>query len=172
MVSTQQTSGGACADLFMWLIDHDVPFQTHVHPVSYTALATAFAEGVDPKTFAKVVAVRDSTGRRSLVVVDATDAVDLGKLSRFLGVEWVALLSEREMRDLLPTAEPGTIPPVPYLAHVAVYADNAVRADEAISFHAGTHEVSARVKRAAWERAAGIRYGDLVRDAPVLATAS
>ena len=34
-----------------------------------------------------------------------------------------------------------------------------MRAEERISFHAGSHATAVRVDRAAWETAAGIRYG-------------
>jgi prolyl-tRNA editing enzyme YbaK/EbsC (Cys-tRNA(Pro) deacylase) len=50
---------------------------------------------------------------------------------------------------------------VPELCRVPVYADEAVRTEERISFHAGSHDTAVRVDRAAWETAAGIRYGAL-----------
>jgi Ala-tRNA(Pro) deacylase len=145
--------------LITWLEDHEIPFEVHEHPIAYTATSAAHAEGVDVRTYAKVVGVRTSEGSNALAVVDATDQVDLGKLRELIGVEWVALLSESELTEILPDCEPGTIPPIPELAQLPVYADEAVRADEMISFHAGSHRHSVRVDRAAWEEAAGIRYG-------------
>jgi hypothetical protein len=41
-----------------WLEGNEIAYQIHEHPLTYTALATAHAEGVDPATFAKVVGVR------------------------------------------------------------------------------------------------------------------
>lgn len=151
------------ADLIVWLEDHAVPFELREHPLSYTAEATAYAEGIDPRTFAKVVGVRTSAGENLLVVVDASDEVDLGKLTAHLGVDWVTLLTEGELGALLPGCEVGAIPPVPELTGVDVVADEAVRADPFISFPAGSHRHSARVDRAAWETSAGIRYGSFAR---------
>jgi Ala-tRNA(Pro) deacylase len=152
-------TAGPYADLLTWLEDHNVPFELHEHPLSFTAEATARVEGVDPRAFAKVVGVREASGDTMLVVVDASDEVDLVRLAGFLGVDWVTVLTESEMRSEFPECEAGAIPPVPELARRPVYADEAVRADGQITFHAGSHRHTVRVTRPDWERAAGIRYG-------------
>lgn len=159
MSETRSTDAGPYADLLTWLDDHAVDYELHEHPLTYTATATAHAEGVSERTFAKVVGVRTSDGRRMLAVVDATDHVNLVRLAHVLAVEWVTLLTEQEMTTILPDCEEGTIPPIPEIAQVPVVADEAVRADPEISFHAGSHRTAVRVDREAWERAAGIRYG-------------
>lgn len=151
------------ANLIVWLEDHEVPFEVHEHPLTFTAEAAAHADHVDTRTFAKVVGVRDAEGNRILVVIDSTDRVDLVRLAAHLGVDWVTLLSEDEVARILPECEVGTIPPIPEIALAPVYADEAVRSDEQISFHAGSHRHAVRVDRAAWERAAGIRYGTFAR---------
>lgn len=145
-----------------WLEEHEIAYQIHEHPLAYTALATARAEGVDPATFAKVVGVRTETGRVALVVLDAVDAVDLGKVADLVGSP-VRLLSEHELAASSPDWEVGTVPPVPSLAGEQVFADEAIRADEYISFNAGSHQVAVRLERAAWEQAAQITYGDVSR---------
>ena len=150
---------GPYEDLLTWLADHQVPFVIHEHPTSFTATATAHAEGVSERSFAKVVGLRTAEGSTVLVVVDAPDHVDLEKTAGYLGSEWVVLLNEREMAAILPDCDAGTVPPVPELCRVQVYADEAVRAEERISFHAGSHDTAVRVDRAAWESAAGIHYG-------------
>lgn len=145
-----------------WLEAHAIAYQIHEHPLAYTALATAHAEGVDPDTFAKVVGVRTDTGRVALVVLDAVDALDLGKVADVVGSP-VRLLSERELADACPDWEVGAVPPVPSLAGEQVFADEAVREDEYISFNAGSHRVAVRLERSAWEDAAEITYGDVAR---------
>jgi len=45
------------------------------------------------------------------------------------------------------------------------YADYAVRDDPEISFNAGSHRLSVRVERPAWERACNVIYADLAEDA-------
>jgi len=150
---------GPYPPLMAWLESHHVPYELHEHGPTYTAVETAHAEGVDVTTFAKAVGVRTSDGRDALVVVDASDQVDFVALRELMGVEWVALLGESELHALSPECEAGTIPPIPELAGVPVYVDEAVRSDDLISFHAGSHRYTVRVDRAAWERAAEVRPG-------------
>ena len=153
------------ADLVTWLEDHAVTYEVHEHPLAYTASATAHAEGVSERTFAKVVGVGTADGSRVLAVVAAADQVDFVRLAAFLGTNWVALLTERMLEGILPDCEAGAIPPVPEIVRVEVVADEAVRDDPQISFNAGSHRTAVRVDREAWERAAGVRYGSFAMSA-------
>lgn len=151
--------------LLDWLADHAIEYELHQHDQAFTARATAAAEGVDPRTFAKVVAVASPDGRGALVVLDATDQVDLRKARRALGASDIRLLTEPELTALAPECELGAIPAVGSLFGLTTYADYAVRDDPEISFNAGSHRFSARVDRASWERACGVVYADLAADA-------
>ena len=102
----------AHAGLLDWLGRHHVEFELHEHPLTFTARETARAEGVDPSTFAKVVGVMTSDGRRALLVVEADDHVDLLKARHLLGAGHVRLLEEDELVELAPDCSVGTIPPV------------------------------------------------------------
>jgi Ala-tRNA(Pro) deacylase len=155
------------AGLLEWLERHDVEHEVHEHPEAFTARGTARAEGVDPRTFAKVVAVGTDDGRTILLVVDAEDRVDLHKARRAIGAGDLRLLSEVELAALAPGCELGAVPAVGELFGLPTIADHAVRDDLEISFDAGSHRFSVRVDRAAWERAAGVTYADLAdeRDA-------
>jgi len=150
--------------LLDWLEGHGVEYELHHHRPTATARETARAEGVDPRTFAKTVAVAAGDGRRALLVLDAADRLDLMKARRALQAADVHLLAEAELIDLAPTCDPGTMPPVGSLFDVPVLADYAVRDDPEITFNAGSHEFAVRVDRAAWEREAGIRYADLAEE--------
>jgi Ala-tRNA(Pro) deacylase len=151
------------AGLLDWLKEHDVGYELHEHPQAFTALGTAQAEGVDPRTFAKVVGVTTDDGRRVLLVLDATDHVDLRKAAEALSAREARLLSEADLVAIAPECEAGALPAVGVLYGLPVYADHAVRRDEAISFNAGSHRFSVRVDRSAWERAAEVRYADLAQ---------
>lgn len=153
------TAPGPYPPLIAWLESHHIPYEVHEHRMTYTAVETAHAEGTDPMTFAKVVGVRTSEGSNALVVVDASDQVDLALLRDAMDVAWVALLGEEDLRALLPDCDVGTVPPIPELVKVPVYVDESVRADKKISFHAGSHRYTVRVDRAAWEREADVRPG-------------
>lgn len=152
-------------DLLAWLKSHDVEFEIHEHDPAFTARATATAEGVDPRTFAKVVGVVTGDDRKVLVVLDATDQLDLHKARQVLGASHVRLLTEPELTALAPACEVGAIPAVGSLFGLTTYADYAVRDDPEISFNAGGHRFSVRVERALWERAGSVIYADLAVDA-------
>lgn len=148
------------AALLAWLHDNDIEYHVHPHVPTFTARATALAEGVDPRTFAKTVVVRADDGRRVLLVLDATDQLDLKAAARVLGATHVQLLTERELAELAPECDLGAIPPLP-IWHLPIYADYGVNEDAEISFHAGSHAYAVRVNREAWERAADVQYGEL-----------
>lgn len=147
--------------LLEWLASHDVEYEVHEHAPADTAHGVAKAEGVDPHTFAKVVAVRTPDGRSAFLVVETTDRLDLRKAARSLGADNVRLLTEAELAALAPTCEVGAVPAIGSLFGVSMVADYAVRDDRDISFNAGSHSCSVRVDRAGWERATGVVYADL-----------
>ena len=151
------------AGLLDWLKEHHVDYDLHEHPQAFTAMGTAHAEGVDPHTFAKVVGVATDEGSRVLLVLDATDHVDLRKAREALSAREVRLLTEPELVAIAPECEAGALPAVGALYGLPVVADHAVKEDEAISFNAGSHRFSVRVDRSAWERAAEARYADLAQ---------
>lgn len=153
------------AGLLDWLDWNGVEHVIHEHPPAFTALETAREEGVDPVTFAKVVAVGTSDGGRALIVLDAFDQVDLRKVGRVLGDSHPRLLTELELAGLAPDCEVGALPAVGGLFGLPTYADIAIREARQISFNAGTHSHCVRVERRAWQRAAAVTYADLVRPA-------
>jgi len=148
-----------------WLAREDIEYQTHEHEAVFTARGTATAEGVDPRTFAKVVGVGSRDGSDALIVLDATDHLDLRKARLVLGTPNVRLLTESELTARAPGCEVGAIPAVGALFGLNTYADYAVRDDPEISFNAGSHRLSVRVERPAWERACNVIYADLAEDA-------
>jgi Ala-tRNA(Pro) deacylase len=157
--------------LLDWFAAQDIEYEIHEHDTAFTARATAVAEGVDPRTFAKVVGVVSGDGRKTLMVLDATDQLDVRKARHALGTTEVRLLTEPELAALAPDCEVGAIPAVGSLFGLTTHADYAVRDDPEISFSAGSHRFSARVDRARWERACTVLYSDLaeVRDGPAWA---
>ena len=153
--------------LLDWLAAQHIEYEVHAHDLAFTARATAAAEGVDPRTFAKVVAVAASDGRKGLVILDATDQLDLHKTRQVLEARSVRLLTEPELTALAPGCEVGALPAVGSLFGLTTYADYAVREDPEVSFNAGSHRFSVRVDRPRWEDACGVVYGDLAADADV-----
>ncbi len=161
MSATETVQAGPHAGLLDWLASHDVEYELREHPLTITARETARVEGIDPRRFAKTLGVETADGTRALVVLDATDRLDLVRARKVLNTGLVRLLDEAELVELAPECEVGTIPPVGDLFGVRVYADYAVREDPEITFHAGSHRYTVTVDRAAWEKAARVVYGDL-----------
>ena len=158
------TTSSTDPGLLAWLADHDVEYEIHEHALAMTARATAKAEGVDPHTFAKVVAVSTRDKRSAFLVIETTDQLDLRKAARTMGADDVRLLTEGELAALAPACEVGAVPAIGSLYGLPMVADYALRDDEDISFNAGSHRCSVRVERADWERATGVVYADLAAD--------
>jgi Ala-tRNA(Pro) deacylase len=147
--------------LLDWLAGQAIEYEIHEHDLAFTARSTAAAEGVDPRTFAKVVVVTSHDGKPAIIALDATDQLDLHKAQRVLGASDVRLLTEPELKALAPECDLGAIPAVGSLFGLTTYADYAVGEDPEISFNAGSHRFCARVDRTRWERACGAIYADL-----------
>ena len=154
-------SRGPMKSLMTWLDSEGIEYELHEHERSLTALATARAEGVDPRSFEKVVWVRSAEGGDALMVVDSNDHLDLKKAREVLKSGRVKLVPEEEIEKLAPDCDPGAMPAVGSLFGLPTFADLAVREDPFVSFNAGSHTVAVRVDRAAWEQALGVIYADL-----------
>ena len=150
--------------LIDWLAGRRVEYEIREHPEAFTAEAAALADHLDPHRFAKVVGVAADDGRSALLVVEATDHVDLAKARQVLGAHDVRILTEQEFAELAPDCEPGSIPPVPELFGVPVYVDSSLHDANEVAFAAGSRTFSVHVDRRTWERASGIVYADLARD--------
>ena len=150
--------------LLDWLGDHDIDHEIHAHDRTVTAEATAAAEGVDPRTFAKVVGMTTGDDRPVLIVLEATDRLDLERVRRATGSDDVRLLDEAELTALAPGCEAGAIPAIGSLYGLPTIADRRLREDPEISFNAGSHRFAVRVDRIAWERACSVVYADLAAD--------
>lgn len=159
-----KVSRGPMKSLLTWLASEGIEYQVHEHDRSFTAMATARAEGVDPKTFEKVVWVRSAEGGDALIVIDSEDHLDLRKAREVLKSGRVQLVPEEEIESLAYDCEPGAMPAVGSLFGIPTFADFAVREEPEISFNAGSHTVAVRVDRAAWEKALGVVYADLAAD--------
>lgn len=160
----ESTHAGPHEGLLDWLAAKHVEYELREHPETFTAEATARAEHIDPRRFAKVVGIATDDGRQVLVVVDAPDHVDLAKARRVLGAADARLMTEAEFTAIASGCEPGTVPPVPALVGLPTYVDFALRETPMVAFHAGSHRYSVHVDRVAWERAAGIAWADLAED--------
>lgn len=161
MIAADVVPAAPSRRLIDWLEDHGVPYSVQEHAASFTARETARLEGVDPEDFAKTVAVQAADGRRALFVLDADDMLDLVAVAELLGTPSVRLLTELEMDHAVPDCEPGTLPPVPEVVGMPVFADDDVSDADAITFRAGSHRHTVRVGTAEWAAAADVQFADI-----------
>lgn len=132
-------------------------YEIHEHPVAFTAQEIAASQHVSGWEMAKVVVLRID-GRFVLAVLPANEAVDLEGLASRLGAAEVRLASEAEFGGLFPGCEIGAMPPVGSLFGLEVYADPILERDEWLSFNAGDHRRTVRMRFAHWCELARPRF--------------
>jgi Ala-tRNA(Pro) deacylase len=157
----QPGPSGPNPGLLEWLDANGVHYEVHEHATTYTARETARAEHVNPATFAKAVGVVADEGWRALVVLEATDHVDVLKARQVMGASRIRLMTEAELAESCPGCEVGATPAVGALFGLPTYVDEAIREVPVITFPAGSHSHTVHVDRPAWERALDVTYSAL-----------
>ncbi len=134
-----------------FLDENDVHYRLVPHPAAFTAQEVAARVHVPGRRFAKVVTV-SVDDRLALVVVPATEKVDLESLSHALGADRVVLASETEFRRAFPNCEVGAMPPFGNLFGMETYVSKRLAASDEIAFNAGTHTEAMYVPWSDFER--------------------
>jgi Ala-tRNA(Pro) deacylase len=78
-------------------------------------------------------------GKQAMVVLPATDHIDLELLEGALGAKSVSLATETEFMPQFSECEIGAMPPFGNLYHMDVYVEEALSHDEMIAFNACSH---------------------------------
>ena len=134
-----------------FLDQEKVPYQIIRHTPSYTAQGVAAATHISGKELVKTVIVK-LDGVVSMVVVPASQRVNIPGLRRALGTMDVLLASEEEFKDRFPGCETGAMPPFGNLYGMPVIADVSVTEDDEIAFNAGSHAEVIRLAYRDFER--------------------
>jgi Ala-tRNA(Pro) deacylase len=134
-----------------FLDQNGVRYETIAHRTTYTAQRTAQAAHIPGKDVAKTVVV-NLDGRMALVVLPASEHVDLRQLQAATGTKQVDLAAEGEFRDAFPGCEVGAMPPFGNLYGMDVYVDGRLSEDEHIAFNAGSHTDVIRLRYRDFER--------------------
>lgn len=108
------------------------------HSPAYTSQQVAAEAHVPGRHFAKTVTVRVD-GRLAMVVLPATDRVDLDRLAQSVGAQSAELASEEEFADRFPGCEVGAMPPFGNLFDMEVFVSPHLTEADEIAFNAGTH---------------------------------
>lgn len=141
-----------------FLDENDVSYVIVQHSAAYTAPETAESVHVPGRVFAKSVMVR-LDGRLAVVVVPATQQVDLAELAEATGAGQAELAEEAEFAACFPDCDPGSVPPFGNLFGLPVYISAALTRHEELVFNAGRHTEVVRLAYEDFER--------LVRPTPV-----
>ena len=123
---------------------HKIKYMVISHSVAYTAQGVAALTHTPGKELAKTVMVVVD-GRLVMVVVPASNRVDLLKLRKHLKADSVELATEAEFRDRFPDCELGAMPPFGNLYGMDVFADQNLALDQEIAFNAGSHRELVRM---------------------------
>ena len=121
-----------------FLDDNDVHYAIIKHSRAYTAQTVAYSAHIRARDLAKVVIVY-LDDRMAMVVLPASDSVDLDLLKESTGSKQARLAKELEFRHRFPDCDPGAMPPFGNLFDMEVFVSAHLAEDELIAFDAGTH---------------------------------
>lgn len=137
--------------LEQYLRERQVAYQIQHHPQAYTAQQIAECEHISGKKVAKSVVVL-SDNVKVLLVLPASQRVDLDKVRAELGAQNVILAHEEEFRSSFPDCEVGAMPPFGNLYNIPVCVETSLARQENIVFPIGTHTETMSLKYADFAR--------------------
>lgn len=123
------------------------------HSLAYTAQEVAASAHVSGKEMAKTIVLK-LDGRMALVVLPASEKVDLNRIREKTGAKTVELANETEFGSRFPGCELGAMPPFGNLYGMDTYVTESLTRDKEIAFNAGTHTEIIRMTYADFERLA------------------
>lgn len=121
-----------------YLREHGVPFRITSHAPAFTAQEVAAKAHVQGREMAKPVMVMLDQ-ELVMVVLPATERLNLGRLRQTTGAQEARLASESEFKHHFPECEPGAMPPFGNLYGLKVLVADSLAEDETIAFNAGNH---------------------------------
>lgn len=124
--------------LEQYLRERKVGYQIQHHPQAYTAQQIAEREHISGKRVAKSVVVQ-ADASKVLLVLPASQRVDLSRVRAILGAQEVHLANEEDLRRLFPNCDVGAMPPFGNLYSLPVYVERSLTTQESIVFPIGTH---------------------------------
>jgi Ala-tRNA(Pro) deacylase len=133
-----------------YLASKGIEYETIPHPHAPTAQEVAAAAHIPGREIAKTVVVK-LDGELAMVVLPATERVDLDRLERSTGRR-VELAHEPEFRTRFPDCEVGAMPPFGNLYGMEVYVSADLERDAHIAFNAGSLRELVRLRYADFDR--------------------
>lgn len=137
--------------LMDYLDQNGVRYVVLHHSQAFTAREVAVAAHIPGKEVAKTVIVKVD-GKAMMVVLPASQMIDMSLLRKALGANSVVLATESEFNALFPDCEVGAMPPFGNLFNMDVIVAESLRQDEQIAFNGGTHRELVRMAYSDFER--------------------
>jgi len=147
------------SQLKQFLDNHNVKYVVISHSLAYTAAGIAALTHIPGKELAKSVILKID-GALVMVVVAASQQVDLTAMKDITHGKIVSLATEEEFRERFPDCEVGAMPPFGNLYGMPVFADADLAQDEEIAFNAGSHRELVRIP---WEDFARLAHPRLLK---------
>jgi Ala-tRNA(Pro) deacylase len=137
------------------LQDEHVPYHVRHHRSRYTAQEVAAEEHISGHRLAKVVVVK-AGDEMAVIVLPASQRLDLEAVSQAMGGKECRLATEQEIAERFSDCEVGAIPPLRHWDGVQILADARLMEpkQEHLVFQAGTHEDAVEMAAGDWERIA------------------
>lgn len=121
-----------------YLDEQNVKYISITHSQAYTAQETAQSAHIPGKEMAKTVILKIND-QMVMVVLPASEKVDLDLVRGATNAESVQLADEREFEKLFTNCEIGAMPPFGNLYDMPVYVEESLGENENIAFNAGSH---------------------------------
>jgi Ala-tRNA(Pro) deacylase len=133
------------------------------HPPTFRAADEAAAAGVELYETAKTLVIRAHGGLR-LVVLGASERLDLQKVRQLLGDESARLASEQEIASGLPLFEVGAVPPLGPMVSMPQIVDERLLERPGVVCSGGDHRHGLVVRPPEMARKANARVADVCED--------
>ncbi len=134
-----------------YLQSHHVAFVPRLHRRAVGAQRLADVIHKSGHRIAKPVLVKVN-GKVWMVVVPASERVDLAAVAQALHARDVELIAEPDLAAIFPECEVGAEPPFGRLYHVPTLMERDLASDGEIAFHGGSHDESIELQFAEYAR--------------------
>ncbi|TLU67363.1 YbaK/EbsC family protein [Thalassotalea litorea] len=129
-----------------YLDEHNIPFQSVIHPHSSSSISTAISANVPLQQIAKAVVLEDHEGRHLLAVLPANYKISLSALNDELLATY-RLAREQEVYTMFEDCEHGAIPALGAAYHINTVCEQALDELDHVYIEAGDHHTLIKVDK-------------------------
>lgn len=121
-----------------YLNDKQIKYAVIAHSPAFTAQEVAQSAHISGNQVAKTVVLKVN-GKLCMLVLPASDYVDLQSLKKLVGNDDIELATESDFKDKFPGCEVGAIPPFGNLYDMDVYMSDSLSKHNQLAFSAGNY---------------------------------